>query len=122
MIESEQTPYRESDKLREKCAVFGAISFSDNDVSADVVLGLASLQHRGQDGSGLATFHPYSKRFSAYKERGLVGDVFSDPDVFIDNNLRGSLVVGHNRYATAGPKEGKRGLRQGLHARPRCQA
>lgn len=102
MIEFEGVRSPEINGFREKCAVFGAISFTGRDVSEDTVLGLGSLQNRGQDGTGIAAYHPYSQRYAVHRELGLVGQVFRDGAVLDKYNLRSSLAVGHNRYRTSG--------------------
>jgi amidophosphoribosyltransferase len=102
MVKAEFSPcYKEIDKPREECAVVGAISFRGHDVSSDVVLSLASLQHRGEDGTGIAVINS-SNNVNLYKKRGLVLDVFTHESVLEENNLISNVVIGHNRYATAG--------------------
>lgn len=100
----------ELEKPREHCAVVGAMSFSGRDISHDVVLALGSLQHRGQDGSGIAAFLPYEQRFASHKDVGLVGNIFPDESSLERLELNASLAIGHNRYATSGAKDDKRGL------------
>lgn len=89
------------------CAVVGVIDFGGQDVSSLAVLGLESLQHRAQDGAGLAGFRPEineSNPFRLYKKPGLVKDVFFKDSILDTHQLRSSLAVGHTRYATAGSK------------------
>lgn len=87
------------------CAVVGMIDFLDRDVSSMVILGLESLQHRAQDGAGLAAFRPGTKdsAFKLHKRLGLVKDVFFK-DAMDPNELSSFLAIGHTRYATAGSK------------------
>ncbi len=66
-------------------------------VFAEICDGLVSIQHRGQDAAGIATFDPprvYLKRGS-----GLVRDIFVPDDA---RRLTGSLGIGHVRYPTIG--------------------
>jgi amidophosphoribosyltransferase len=65
-------------------------------VAADLLLGLATLQHRGQDAAGAITF---DGSFHVKIGRGLVSQVFADKH---QERLRGSWGLGHVRYATMG--------------------
>ena len=83
-------------KLKEKCGVFG---ISENkDAAALTALGLHALQHRGQEGCGIATCD--GKNFYAERRLGLVGDNFTKGKVL--EKLPGNYAIGHNRYSTAG--------------------
>ena len=84
------------DKLREECGVFGIADHED--ASALVALGLHALQHRGQEGCGIASFD--GKTFHLEKRQGLVGDHFTDPTII--KKLPGKSAIGHNRYSTTG--------------------
>lgn len=77
--------------MREKCAVFGIRS--GEDVFDSIYYGLYSMQHRGQESAGIAT---YSNRINLHKDTGLV------PDVFKDIHLEGNYGIGHVRYSTTG--------------------
>lgn len=109
----------ELEKPRDHCAVVGSISFSGRDVSNDVVLGLGSLQHRGQDGSGIAAYRAYQRRFATHKDIGLVGKVFPDTSTLERYDLQSGLAIGHNRYATSGAKDDRRALQPFLIERDR---
>ena len=58
------------------CGIAGIIG--NNPVSTEIYESLLSLQHRGQDCAGLAT---YDKRLNIKKGLGLVRDVFHQPDM-----------------------------------------
>jgi len=45
----------QEDTLHEECGVFGV--FGHPDAGALTVLGLHALQHRGQEASGIVTYH-----------------------------------------------------------------
>lgn len=62
---------------------------------------LFSLQHRGQEGTGLASTDGES--FFVHKGSGLVAHVY-DEDII--SGLRGNHAVGHNRYGTSGSRGG----------------
>ena len=90
------------DGLHEECGVFGICAPSAGGVGADVVndafVALFALQHRGQEGCGIAVND--AGVITAHKAPGLVGDVFT-PDVRALLGT-GDMAVGHCRYATTG--------------------
>ncbi|MCI5642795.1 MAG: amidophosphoribosyltransferase [Peptoniphilus sp.] len=77
------------------CGVIGI--YSQSDVSKKLFYGLNSLQHRGQEASGICVFD--GKNMVLDKGMGLVYDNFDD-ESFI--KLKGNIGIGHVRYATAG--------------------
>jgi len=85
----------EPDKLHEECGVFGVLGHPE---AANLVyLGLYALQHRGQEGAGIASSD--GKQFFIEKGVGLVADIFSEKRL---KRLPGDIAIGHNRYSTAG--------------------
>ncbi len=89
-------PYGDDDHPREECGVFGI--WRNQDAAALTALGLHSLQHRGQEATGIVSFD--GARFHQQKGLGLVGDNFGDARVIA--SLPGQAAIGHNRYATTG--------------------
>ena len=87
----------DQDTLHEECGVFGI--FDHADAGALSVLGLHSLQHRGQEAAGIVTYD--NGHFIAERHAGLVGDAFGR-NSSAGKNLRGRFAIGHNRYSTAG--------------------
>jgi len=87
----------DQDTLHEECGVFGI--FDHADAGALSVLGLHSLQHRGQEAAGIVTYD--NGQFIAERHAGLVGDAFGR-NSSAGKNLRGRFAIGHNRYSTAG--------------------
>ena len=86
-------------EIGEKCAVFGIYSTNHLEVSRIVADGLHTLQHRGQEGSGITT----SDRDTIYvhQRRGLVKQVYDEEDSdFSFDILPGHMAIGHNRYGT----------------------
>ena len=83
-------------RLKEECGVFGI--FNNKDAASLTALGLHALQHRGQEGCGIVTFH--EKKFYAERRLGLVGDNFTKGKIL--DRLPGDCSIGHNRYSTAG--------------------
>ncbi|MFQ5798605.1 MAG: amidophosphoribosyltransferase [Bacteroidota bacterium] len=99
------------DKPRCHCGLFGVYGSPQAAVLA--YYGLHTLQHRGQEGSGIVTSawdeRRQRYRFNVHKDFGLVHDVFKDEKI-LTQVLRGSSAVGHNRYSTAGASENKANL------------
>ncbi|OWY25697.1 amidophosphoribosyltransferase [Sphingobacteriales bacterium UPWRP_1] len=78
----------------------GIVGFTGNhQVVYDIVLGLTSLQHRGQDAAGIVTFKDY---FHIKKGLGLVSQVFEERHF---KRLQGNIGLGHVRYTTQGSNE-----------------
>lgn len=84
-----------SGKLNEECGVFGVHKVDD--ASRLTYYGLHSLQHRGQEATGIAVSDGNVIRCT--KGGGLVSEVFNrdNLDLLVGNNS-----VGHVRYATEG--------------------
>lgn len=92
---SNPVPNSGEDKPREECAIFGI--FNSNEASNFTYLGLYSMQHRGQESSGIVStdgIHLYR-----YANMGLVNSVFSQSKL---KELPGKAAIGHNRYSTTG--------------------
>ena len=78
----------------------GIVAVSGNPEAARLTyLGLYSLQHRGQEAAGIATFDSANGASSRTREAGLVSDIFTEEKLA---KLRGDTAVGHIRYSTAG--------------------
>jgi len=88
---------RINDKLREECAVFG-VSLTVGEACGITYNGLFSLQHRGQEGAGIAVVDEHKILY--HKDIGLVSEVFSPKT--IDKLSGGRIAVGHARYSTTG--------------------
>ncbi len=85
----------QSRRPREHCGVFGC--FGVKDAARVTYAGLFSLQHRGQEGAGMAVSDGEMIRY--VRGMGLVSEVFrQDPGL----RLPGSASVGHVRYSTTG--------------------
>jgi len=85
------------DKLREECAVFGVSLHSEEAVGV-TYNGLLALQHRGQEGAGIAVSN--NRSIVCHKDEGLVSEVFSGED--FEKLPKGKAAVGHARYSTTG--------------------
>nr|WP_236684708.1 amidophosphoribosyltransferase [Corynebacterium uterequi] len=81
---------------REECGVFGVWAPGE-EVSKLTYFGLFALQHRGQEGAGIAVGD--GDRIVVFKETGLVSQIF---DESVLGALQGDVAIGHTRYSTAG--------------------
>ena len=77
------------------CGIVGVIS-KDGDVGYDLYDALLTLQHRGQDATGIATFNGI---LHLKKGIGLVQRVFNHKNLA---RLRGPVGIGQTRYPTIG--------------------
>jgi amidophosphoribosyltransferase len=86
----------ELDRPHEECGIFG-IYAPGRDVARLTFFALVALEHRGQEGAGIAS----SDGRAAYlhKDMGLVAQVFNEENL---RPLKGHLAIGHNRYSTTG--------------------
>lgn len=91
-------PHSEDDHLHEECGVFAIINHSD--AAAHTALGLHALQHRGQEGAGIISYHTQDQAFKVHRALGHVGDSFSKSGVM--QTLQGDSAIGHVRYSTTG--------------------
>ncbi|KKS02590.1 MAG: hypothetical protein UU53_C0001G0135 [Candidatus Curtissbacteria bacterium GW2011_GWC2_41_21] len=60
-----------------------------------------ALQHRGQNGGGVAV-KPQGKILKVYKKARAFNEIFSSVDVIEDHSLRGEIAIAHLRYPTEG--------------------
>jgi len=91
----------DSEKLHEECGVFGVFSHKTVNVASTVYYGLFSLQHRGQEGCGIAVND--KGVIHCEKDLGLVNDVFTP--VLMEKLGEGNMAVGHVRYGTTGSND-----------------
>jgi amidophosphoribosyltransferase len=92
----------QTDKLREACGIFGIFSKKPIEIPSLIYYGLFSLQHRGQEGTGIIVAN--NKVVDQYKDVGSVGEVFNR-DILNDlNKIKPTIGIGHVRYSTAGSK------------------
>jgi amidophosphoribosyltransferase len=92
-------------ELTEKCGIFGAVT--EHTYTARLTYyGLWALQHRGQEGSGIASWD--GTTLKAKVGGGLVAHVYTQDDL---DALKGRAAIGHNRYTTSGGQGG-------AHAQP----
>ena len=83
------------DRFHEECGVVGI--YGRAEAANLAYLGLYALQHRGQEGAGIASSD--GSVLISHRGLGLVADIF---DHEIIRRLDGDSAIGHNRYSTAG--------------------
>jgi amidophosphoribosyltransferase len=84
-------------KTGEKCAVFG-VSLTSDEAAGITYNALFSLQHRGQEGAGIAVAN--KRNIVCIKDTGLVSEVFSGET--LENLPKGYVAVGHTCYSVNG--------------------
>ena len=84
--------------LKEACGLFGIYSEAAVPVSLAGYHALFALQHRGQEGCGLALNE--AGELSVHKDLGLVSDVFTQKMVTKKNGAH--MALAHTRYGTTG--------------------
>lgn len=87
---------KREESLKDKCGVFGIYGKNEK-VASISYFGLYSLQHRGQEGAGMAVSN--GEKIKSIKGLGLVPSVFSEKDIAL---LKGHIAIGHTRYSTTG--------------------
>lgn len=89
------------DKPYDHCGIAGC--YAPPDVSAtSVVIEIGkALQHRGQNGAGVAV-KGRGKLLKIYKRANAFNQVFSSTEVIEENALRGEIAIAHLRYPTEG--------------------
>jgi amidophosphoribosyltransferase len=94
---------KEIDKPRSNCGVCGV--YGHPQAALMVYYMLHSLQHRGQEATGITTFFNSEETgkltYASHRRSGLVLETFADPKIFSEK-LIGRMAIGHNRYATTG--------------------
>ena len=87
----------EQHEAKEKCAVFG-VSLRTEEAVGITYNGLLALQHRGQEGAGIAVSN--NRNIVCRKDEGLVSEVFSGEE--LAHLPKGKVAIGHTRYSTTG--------------------
>ncbi|MCB1191483.1 MAG: amidophosphoribosyltransferase [Leptospiraceae bacterium] len=85
----------QDEKPKDECAIFGI--FNCSEASNFTYLGLYSMQHRGQESSGIVSTD--GELLYRYANMGLVNTVFTEKKL---KELIGTAAIGHNRYSTTG--------------------
>ncbi len=85
-------------KIKEECGIFGIIGPDPMPMAGYTASALLALQHRGQEGAGIATFYS-DNSLICHKNVGLVNDIFGE---FLRHVPSTNVAVGHVRYSTTG--------------------
>lgn len=85
-------------EIHEECGVFGVCIPEKVDAATLCYYGLYALQHRGQEGAGIATNTDGVIR--VHKDTGLVNEVFQ-PKV-LNSYDKAQMAIAHVRYGTTG--------------------
>ncbi|MFW6279034.1 MAG: amidophosphoribosyltransferase [Bacillota bacterium] len=89
--------FRREGKPKEECGIFGIFTPDRENVASLIYLGIHALQHRGQEGAGIAVTN--KEKLDIIKDNGLVDSVFDEDDI---TSLKGNSGIGHVRYSTTG--------------------
>ena len=73
------------------CGIFGI--FGNTDASVNTALGLHALQHRGQEGGGIAS---WDNGLHSCHDTGRIGEIFGEESILAQ--LPGTMAVGHVRF------------------------
>lgn len=95
-------PTHEIDKPVSNCGIVGV--YGHPQASVITYYALHSLQHRGQEASGIIASRKETdgkRSFSMHKDHGHVLNIFGDNKI-LTNQLAGDSAIGHNRYSTTG--------------------
>lgn len=86
------------DHPKDQCGVFGI--FDNDDACHNTIIGLLTLQHRGQESTGVVTWD--EGKFHTHKSPKSVSRAFHLNDETKQRELPGRMAIGHVRYSTMG--------------------
>lgn len=89
------------DKPYDHCGLAGAVVTNGVNATNIVVEMGKALQHRGQNGGGVAV-KAKGKLLKIYKKSKAFNEIFKSVDVIEENSLRGEIAIAHLRYPTEG--------------------
>lgn len=93
--------YTQDEKPHDYCGIAGAVS-PPGEVASNIVVEMGkALQHRGQNGAGLAV-KSRGKLLKVFKKARAFNEVFTSPEIIDDNFLKGEVAIAHLRYPTEG--------------------
>ena len=89
------------DKPRDKCGIAGVFATPGTNATNVVVEMGKALQHRGQNGGGVAV-KGFGKTMKVYKKAKAFNEIFRSVDLIKENSLQGEIAIAHLRYPTEG--------------------
>ena len=89
------------EKPHDHCGLAGCFATKNINASNIVIEMGKALQHRGQNGGGVAV-KAKGKLVKVYKKSRAFNEVFRSIDVVEKNSLRGQIAIAHLRYPTEG--------------------
>lgn len=92
---------KHDEKPHDHCGLAGGFAKPPNNVSNVVVEMGKALQHRGQNGGGLAV-KAHGKLIKVYKRSRAFNEIFKSVDLIDEQSLRGEVAIAHLRYPTEG--------------------
>jgi len=92
---------KKDNSLHEYCGLAASYSYDGQNVTNVVVEMGKALQHRGQNGGGVAV-KASGKLIKIYKKAQAFNELFKAVDVIEENSLRGEIAIAHLRYPTEG--------------------
>ncbi|MBI2327222.1 class II glutamine amidotransferase [Candidatus Curtissbacteria bacterium] len=91
------------DKPYDRCGVAGCLAPQGVNASAVAIEMGKALQHRGQNGGGIAV-KPQGQILRVYKEARAFNEIFSSTEIVDQNSLKGEITIAHLRYPTEGSR------------------
>ncbi len=89
------------DRPHDHCGVAGCFAPLGVNASAVAIEMGKALQHRGQNGGGLAV-KPRGQILRVYKEARAFNEIFSSTEIVEEHALKGEISIAHLRYPTEG--------------------
>lgn len=110
-------PAVEVDMLRDKCGVFAIYDpYSNTDLRQVAFIGLQGIQHRGQEGAGIAVVSPSQPGIHIVRGRGLAKQVFGSNGEELEVLPQdATAAIGHTWYSI-GSSEAIQPIQQDLFA------
>lgn len=91
----------QNDTPHEYCGLAGSYSTGGENVTNVVIEMGKALQHRGQNGGGVAV-KTEGRLLKIYKKAQAFNEIFRSVDVIEEQSLRGEIAIAHLRYPTEG--------------------
>ena len=89
------------DKPYDYCGLAGSLGPRGSNVTNIAIEMGKALQHRGQNGGGVAV-KPSGRMLKVYKKARAFNEIFRSVNVVEENSLRGEIAIAHLRYPTEG--------------------